>query len=222
MQQLGVFAKYWEPGKVKTRLAAATGEQQASRIYRAFVETLVARLSDLAQRRVLVFAPIERADNFAKMAKPGWAIEPQANGDLGARMKSYFDSAFSQGARSVVLLGSDSPDIPRNFIEQAFELLEHFPVVLGPSEDGGYYLIAACDKTPPVFDHIAWSTPAVWEETVTQLERAELRFGQLPTWYDVDEAESLNRLVEHLRRSQDLDRPLQKLKDCLCRELGIV
>ena len=134
-------------------------------------------------------------------------------------MRQYFDSAYERGVRDVLLLGSDSPDVPREFITQAFELLERFPVVLGPSEDGGYYLIAARNQTPPVFDNVPWSSSAVWEETLARLTNAGIPYGELPIWYDVDETESLERLLRALRGSQDLDRPLLELKDGLCREL---
>lgn len=221
MQQIGVFAKYWEPGKVKTRLAATIGQEKASRIYRAFVQALLRRLSDLGERRILAVTPADRIGDFVKIAGDRWTVEPQSGGDLGDRMRQYFDSAFKRGVRDVLLLGSDSPDVPREFITQAFELLERFPVVLGPSEDGGYYLIAARNQTPPVFDDVPWSTSAVWAETVERLKQAGIPYGELPTWYDVDETESLERLLEALRGSEDLDRPLLELKDGLCRELEI-
>jgi len=218
MQQLGVFAKYWEPGKVKTRLAATIGNQRASSIYRSFVETLLKRLSRVGQRRVLAVAPPERMKDFSVVAGEAWSVEPQARGDLGTRMKHYFDTGFERSARCVVLMGSDSPDIPLAYVEQAFEMLEKFPVVLGPTSDGGYYLIAARDATPPVFDHIAWSTPSVWTDTIEQLDQAGLSYGQLPQWYDVDDLESLARMVENLRTMNQLDSELVKLKDRLCAE----
>lgn len=219
MHQLGIFAKYWEPGKVKTRLAATTGEARASRIYKAFVETLLARLSSCAQRRVLAISPADRLNEFRAIFGDGWMIELQASGDLGARMRHYFDAAFANGARSVILLGSDSPDVPLAYIESAFEMLDEFPVVLGPSDDGGYYLIAARDETPPIFDNIAWSTPSVLHETIEQLDRAGVRYSLLPTWYDVDDGESLARIVENLQASDTLDTALSELRDQLQREI---
>ncbi len=221
MQQIGVFAKYWEPGKVKTRLAATIGNRRASRIYRAFVETLLKRLSNVGQRRILAVTPPERAEDFAMVAGEAWTVELQGHGNLGARMKQYFDAGFERSARCVVLLGSDSPDVPLEFVEQAFDMLTEFPVVLGPTTDGGYYLIAARDNTPQVFDHIAWSTPSVWTDTIEQLDRAGLGYGQLPQWYDVDDSESLAQIVENLRTSDNLECALEELQHRLGEELNL-
>lgn len=219
MQQLGVFAKYWEPGKVKTRLAATIGQERASRIYKAFAETLLARLSTVGQRRVLAITPADRLDEFLAISGQAWTIESQANGDLGARMRHYFDSAFANGAQSVVLLGSDSPDIPLSHITSAFQLLDEYPVVLGPSDDGGYYLIAARDETPPIFEEIAWSTPSVLEETIRRLDQVGVRHAQLPPWYDVDDADSLARIAHQLQASDTLDDPLINLRHRLLEEI---
>ncbi len=221
MQQLGIFAKYWEPGKVKTRLAATIGHERASRIYRAFVETLLTRLTDCGQRRILAISPPDRLNEFRSVAGEAWNIEVQADGDLGARMKHYFDSAFANGSQSVVLLGSDSPDVPLANVENAFELLEESPVVLGPSDDGGYYLIGASGETPPVFDRIAWSTPTVLYETIQQLNRADVRHALLPTWYDVDDRDSLARILDNLQASGTLDSALSNLRDMLRQEIDI-
>ena len=82
----------------------------------------------------------------------------------------------------MVLIGSDSPTMPAQFIDDAFAALDSDPVVLGPSRDGGYYLVGAAGQVPPIFTEIDWSTPAVWRQTVDRLGKAGCRFAELPPW----------------------------------------
>ncbi len=194
MNQLGIFAKYWQAGAVKTRLASAIGPAAASHVYRHFIITLLRRFGQLADRRILAFWPPDKRSEFTTLAGDDWLCVEQAAGDLGARMRHYFETAFAEGARRVVLLGSDSPTLPVAYVQRAFQQLETTPVVLGPTPDGGYYLVGASNEVPPIFDGINWSTPAVWRQTVARLEDKSCPFAQLPEWYDVDELNDLHRL----------------------------
>ena len=198
MNLFGIFAKFWQPGRVKTRLAARIGHQAASRVYRAFIEVLIDRLGDCGDRRVLAYWPEDCRDDFFAIAGQNWVLERQSDGDLGQRMASYFQTAFKSGAGRVVLIGSDSPTIPTAYIERAFALLEHQRVVLGPTRDGGYYLVGAADYVPPIFEDISWSSSAVWQQTVSHLSRCRIGFAQLPEWYDVDDSSDLIHLRDHL------------------------
>jgi glycosyltransferase A (GT-A) superfamily protein (DUF2064 family) len=96
MDQLGMFAKYWEPGSVKTRLAAAIGDEAASSLYRRFVLTLLSRFEGIGQRRVLAYTPPERRAEFESLVADGWLLAAQGDGDLGQRMQHYFAEAFRQ------------------------------------------------------------------------------------------------------------------------------
>jgi rSAM/selenodomain-associated transferase 1 len=175
---LGVFAKFWQPGLVKTRLAVEIGAERAAALYRIFVETTLQRLDGLAQRQECCVWPPDRETEFCCVLPPGWVLTAQVEGDLGRRIKDFFDRAFALGSRSVILVGTDTPSLPTIAIEHAFNALERVSVVLGPSRDGGYYLVGARDATPPIFEQIAWSTPAVWDQTVAALERSGLRQGR--------------------------------------------
>ena len=203
MDCFGIFAKYWEPGKVKTRLATTIGCESASEIYRQFVWTLVERFRRCAAQRVLCFTPPERAEAFAELAGADWIAKPQATGDLGARMTSFFDACFQDGARRVVLIGSDSPTVPGEHIKSAFRLLRQRDVVLGPTEDGGYYLVGASRNVAEIFEDIDWSTARVWEQTMARLGEQQLSYESLPQWYDVDEVTDLERLKDELLRWPD-------------------
>ena len=198
MRQLGIFAKHPQPGRVKTRLAATIGDEPACRLYRAFVETLLARFAGVADRRVLVFSPPERRAEFEPLAGQSWQLAEQSAGDLGQRMRRHFEDAFDDGASRVVLLGSDSPTLPVEYVERAFDLLKEVPVVLGPSDDGGYYLIGAAGRVPLIFDDIAWSSEGVWEQTIRRLRALGRDFRELPSWYDVDDEDDLRRLRKEL------------------------
>ncbi len=198
MNVLGVFAKYWAAGDVKTRLAATIGAQSAANFYRACLFTTLARLQHVGDHRVLAISPPERLPDFASVAPQTWRIVPQAPGDLGHRMHCFFREEFASGATRIVLIGSDSPTVPRSYLRLAFSYLERFPLVLGPANDGGYYLVGAAGCVPLIFDDIAWSTADVWRQTMHCLEQQQLPFAVLPEWYDVDEAEDMQRLYEDL------------------------
>jgi len=194
VRQLGVFAKFWQPGEVKTRLASRWGAIAASQLYRGFLAATIHRFASLADRRVLAFTPVERRNEFAELAAGRWQLEPQSAGDLGERMRNYFAAAFAGGATHAVLIGSDSPTLPSEFVERAFVLLQTHDVVLGPTDDGGYYLVGAANRVPSIFEGIAWSTPRVWDQTLARIRDAGISHAELPPWYDVDEPADLARL----------------------------
>jgi rSAM/selenodomain-associated transferase 1 len=196
---LGVFAKHWTPGKVKTRLAATIGECQAAELYRTWIEATLRRFDQVGDERVLVVWPPHRLRDFLPLAGEQWRLEVQTSGDLGARMRAFFAQAFARGAGRAVLIGSDSPTLPRDYLEQAFHELRTHQAVLGPTSDGGYYLVGAAEHAPPIFDGIAWSTPEVWPQTLCCLERTNTSCAVLPEWYDIDCANDLQRLQHELR-----------------------
>jgi rSAM/selenodomain-associated transferase 1 len=201
MNLLALFAKHWEPGHVKTRLAARWGHERASEIYLAFLRSLLERLAEIGDRRWLVYSPAKSQAAFRQLAGDSWRVVEQSMGDLGQRMAALFSQAFAGGAERVVLIGSDSPTLPDAHIAQAFELLQRVPVVLGPATDGGYCLIGASGRVPPVFTGIDWSTDRVFEQTIAQLEAEGLAFACLPPWHDIDTPHDLERLRHELSRA---------------------
>ncbi|HVC92329.1 MAG TPA: TIGR04282 family arsenosugar biosynthesis glycosyltransferase [Pirellulales bacterium] len=211
MRQLGVFAKYWRPGTVKTRLAASIGPEAAACLHRACVRTVITRTCTMAARRALVVAPPESLAEFARFAGAAWNVESQSSGDLGERMRRFFEASFARGASEVVLIGSDSPTLPLEYIERAFELLGRHPVVVGPACDGGYYLIGAMGKPPPVFDGVAWGSDAVWRQTVERLTAAGCSHAELPRWYDIDTIDDLRRLHAELSAMNPRDQAYEAL-----------
>ena len=212
-RQLGVFAKYWQPGAVKTRLAADIGPDAAAAVHRESVAVLLHRLSGVhCNRRVLAYSPAERVEDFSRLAGSDWTVQPQSDGDLGSRMHDFFQKAFLSGAQRVVLVGSDSPTLPLESVLAAFDLLRQIPVVLGPSEDGGYYLIGAKGSVPDIFENIDWSTDQVWSQTISRLERRGVDLGRVRPWYDVDVLQDLQRLDSELNSTLADDSAYSELR----------
>jgi rSAM/selenodomain-associated transferase 1 len=195
---LGLFAKQPLAGAVKTRLAAATSTAWATQIAAAFLQDTVDRLAGIEARRVLAFAPDEGHSWFVDVVGDRFELTPQGTGDLGQRMAHFFSAQIASGARSTVLLGTDSPTLPLDIVRQAFRELERVDLVLGPATDGGYYLIGCGPRMPPVFEGIAWSSAAVLAETVARLSAGSWRLALLPPWYDVDTLEDWQMLCGHL------------------------
>lgn len=219
MRTLCMFGKHWTPGRVKTRLAATIGDEAACRVYRAFIVTLAARMKHIADERRLWFTPIDKRSAFESVVGAAWQLREQGQGDLGERMADAFSAELQHPDDRCVLLGTDSPNLPVEFVEQAFVGLRSARLVLGPTEDGGYYLIAARGEPPPVFDGMPFSTPALWPATLDRLAAHGWREGDdylvLPPWYDVDTAADLGRLRDDLRRSADTDPHLRTLAQLL-------
>jgi rSAM/selenodomain-associated transferase 1 len=215
---LGLFAKYWQPGRVKTRLAKDIGAERAATAYSHFVSTLLQRLGGCGEQRCLAYTPRERSSEFKALLPDGWQSQPQAEGDLGLRMKSFFEQRFAAGCQRVVLLGSDSPNVPLVYVQQAFDRLRRHDVVLGPTEDGGYWLVGAAGGVPDIFEAIPWSTPQVWSATLATIGAADLSHAVLPTWYDVDEQKDLNRLINDLQQNPGREPALDRLRDLLTQQ----
>jgi rSAM/selenodomain-associated transferase 1 len=233
---LGMFAKHWTPGRVKTRLAAKLGKVRAAKVQRLFVHTLLNRFRAVADERILEFDPPHEVQDFQRAAsslttlpassllnqheesQPAanaeWQTQPQAPGDLGERMAAFFDRALARAER-VVLIGSDSPDLPSEFVAEAFAALKQWDLVLGPADDGGYYLVGAARRLPPIFAGMPWSTANLWSATIQQLQQADCRWHALPRWYDVDTAQDLVRLRLCLDDSRKTESHLGLLADRL-------
>ena len=198
MRLFCVFAKFWQPGRVKTRLAGHFGDEAAASFHRISAQTLLRRFSAVGERRVLAFTPKHRRRAFAALADEQWQLMPQSLGDLGKRMSHFFSTSFANGAQAVVVIGADSPTLPQEFVDRAFERLRDTDAVLGPSDDGGYYLIGLSRHLPDAFKGIAWGTSAVLTQTLQRLSTASCRYALLPAWYDVDTPRDLDRLRDEL------------------------
>ena len=201
-----VFAKDPQPGKVKTRLFDRYSPEEAAQLYRAFIcDTLDKAGRVEANAHILCFAPSSSTTSMAEIAGPGWDLVPQANADLGERMATALRQSLESGANRVILTGTDIPSLPSAHLSQALDALGNHDVVLGPSTDGGYYLVGVSGDHPAIFHDIEWSTPHVFPQTIERIKAAELRLGLVPPWYDVDTPEEVDFLFAHATAAGDAE-----------------
>jgi len=192
-----IFAKEPLPGKVKTRLAQDVGDQAAAELYGAMLGDVLEKAVSLDDVRPMVFWVLETGRIPDHTEFPGLEMFEQQGSDLGERMKNAFISAFDLGIEACCCIGSDLPDLPVEYVRQAFRDLERAEtdVVFGPAEDGGYYLVGIKTMHDRLFTGIAWSSSRVLESSLERAREMELRTGLLPAWYDIDMIGDLRRLL---------------------------
>ncbi len=194
---LAIMAKAPRAGDVKTRLCPPLDPAGAAELARAFLADAIALAGALPARHAMVYAPPESRSLFAALA-PGFALVRQRGEDLGARMLHAFEDLLADGSPAAVLIGSDIPTVPREHLEAALLRVADADLVLGPSEDGGYYLIGLREPRPELFRDMAWSTSTVLDETVDRARGLGLEVALLPSWFDVDTEADLERLEASL------------------------
>jgi rSAM/selenodomain-associated transferase 1 len=171
------------PGK--TRLTAALSEDRALALRCAlFLDTLESALaSGLAV--VVCYTPSTAREEFTAFVRP-YQLIPQSAGDLGERMRMAFEDVFALGFDRVLLIGSDLPTLPPDHLTEALAALDRVPVVIGPADDGGYYLIGLRGPHPELFDGVSWGSPNVLTETLAIGKRTGVRIRLCRAWHDVD------------------------------------
>ncbi|MHC4243164.1 MAG: TIGR04282 family arsenosugar biosynthesis glycosyltransferase [Planctomycetota bacterium] len=196
-----LFVKSPIKGQVKTRLAAETGGDFAVELYKCFVEDTISFAENLDVHIEVCFCPANRKMTFSEWLGQQYCYTPQVGENLGEKLRNAFDNAFEEGFTNVVAIGSDSPDMPGNYLSESFETLAEYDTVIGPANDGGYYLIGCSKKgfIPEVFDNISWSTNSVFEQTVSILKQHDRKVYSLPLWHDVDTLEDLKSLLLRTR-----------------------
>lgn len=194
---LCVFAKAPIAGRVKTRLVPPLTAEEAAAVAEACLHDVV----DLALSRfpalVLFHDPGADASRYFEAEFPNVESQPQAGADLGERLQDAFEWAFERGADRVCIVGSDVPTLPSEFLTDAFDRLAESDAVLGPTNDGGYYLVGiranAWPRAHNLFTGIAWSTASVLTQTVDAAAAVGLDYSTGREWYDVDDAGDLAR-----------------------------
>ncbi len=201
---------------MKTRLVPALGAEAAADLYRSLAEGVLTETSPRRgeYERLVFYDPPDAADAMRQWL-PSGRLRRQASGDLGARMTHAFAKAFARGARAVAIAGSDVPSLTREDVVEAFDTLAHADVVLGPAQDGGYYLVALRAPQRALFEGIGWSTPTVLAETLARASAAGLSVAQLEVRRDVDTIEDLRaewpRVERLLGGDPDLRRRLAEI-----------
>ena len=179
---------------MKTRLAADVGPTAALYAYERLVEMLLGRLAPL-QGVELRFTPDDADGEVTRWLHDGWNSQAQGPGNLGERLCRAFGDAFESGARRVIVIGSDCPDVTPSDIEAAWAALEIHDVALGPATDGGYWLVGLRALDEAVFRGIHWSTSAVLEETLAICQQRGLSVHRLRELSDVDTADDWHRFL---------------------------
>jgi rSAM/selenodomain-associated transferase 1 len=189
------MARFPEVGEVKTRLAGTIGAERACALYRAFLQDIAVRFGERPRPLVWMFHPPEC--DFASVVAPGARCLPQQGESLGERMHHCFRDLCGEGFERVIMTGADVPHVRDAWLDEAENRLDDADVVLGPSEDGGYDLVAM--RHPhDIFSGIAMSTDRVLEQTRQKAAALSLRVHLLPRNFDIDEVGDLVRLRDVL------------------------
>jgi len=187
-------------GRGKSRLWPLLGRERTAQLSACFIrdlaETLTALPATLSRQCYALFSPAGTEVVLRKLLTPDWELIPREADDVGQVLEASLNTLLQAGHEGVIFMNSDSPSLPGVLIEEAITELRANGdrVVLGPSVDGGYYLIGLKRFDPALFRNMAWSTPAVFTETCARAAQMGLPVHVLHEWYDVDEAEDFQRL----------------------------
>lgn len=192
MRALAVMLKAPVSGLVKTRLVPPLTFDEAAGLYRCFVKDTFDLVKGLEGVRLFSpYAPPALADLVASVIPAGVEAFAQEGHTLGERISNVFERLFSAGYGKVVVIGSDSPDLPLRYIEDAFKALGRVSLVLGPAKDGGYYLVGMNRFDERPFVDIPWSTSKVIDETLKRANSARISFELISLWHDYDSFDDL-------------------------------
>lgn len=194
-----LFTRFPVPGKTKTRLIPSLGPQKAADLQRLMTEKVVKEALLAAEEfaaTVSVFYTNGTAEQMTEWLGDSCGYYPQSAGDIGLRMKDAFSIILKEPTRSVVLIGSDIPDVNAEIIKKALRSLRSSDTVLGPTYDGGYYLVGVNRDVfknlgNSLFSEIPWSTDQVLEKTVQRINKTGCSYTLLQTLHDIDRPEDL-------------------------------
>jgi rSAM/selenodomain-associated transferase 1 len=185
-----VFAKPPRPGIVKTRLALALGDVRAAALAKAFFEDTWSAASSLPWATPVLATTEPEASEWAGAAAPIWA---QGRGDLGDRLARILRRALRR-TPAALAIGTDTPGIPATLLDQAHAALREADAVLGPCDDGGFYLLGLRCCPPGLLGELPWSAPETFARTLARLRERNLRTAVIAPWFDVDRPADLERL----------------------------
>lgn len=203
---MAVMAKAPVPGRVKTRLVPPLLPKEAARLNVCFLRDVTEAIAEIARdgraHGYLAYTPVGKEAAFRGVLPKSFRIFPQRGEALTERLIYAAEDLFAAGYASVCFINSDSPTLPHFLLESAAAALRAPGprIALGPSEDGGYYLIGMRKLHRRLFEEIDWSTKEVLAQTQERAAELKLEVKLLPTWYDVDDFYSLRRLCEELLR----------------------
>lgn len=200
LKDLGVvlFVKYPEIGNVKSRLTSQIDDGLTVELYKSFILDHISTLRKIKTSLIICVQPGDKLEEFDKWLGADYSYIPQRGSDLGEKLKNAFRDTFSQGFKEAIVMASDSPDLPESVLLEAHRELKIHDVVIGPTIDGGYYLIGFKNTSflPETFEDIRWSTSVVFKQTIEKFNKKGYNFHILPLWRDVDTFDDLKDLVK--------------------------
>ncbi len=189
-----IFAREPKDGKTKTRLLKRFPVKLVTRFYKDFVKTVLKTAhAARCNRRFIYYAGTGSSISFLRRFENKFVLKRQMGQGLGVRMYRAFKACAKQGFDKMIIIGTDCLSLTKKDIQKAFEKLEQYDCVLGPSKDGGYYLIGLKSPHKELFENIQWSTDSVFDHTIKKLERLNKNYYLLRRQEDVDTIESLLR-----------------------------
>lgn len=203
---IGVMAKYPEEGKVKTRLVPPLTYRQAAGLYEAILLDTIKTVSrlDPCFQKVIFYYPENKGTYFNNIIDSDWLTVSQSGKDLGERLKNAF-LEFKDSKSPMIIIGSDSPALPGQYLIDSGDLLLDNHIVLGPAEDGGFYLIAVKDTSgsfiEDIFENIRWSTSHTLSDIVENIKIVNKKFALGSKWYDIDTPDDIERLISEFDMS---------------------
>ena len=196
---LVIMAKQPAVGRTKTRLCPPLTPVEAVALYEALLrDTIMLAASLEGIQLAIAVTPPEAVDAFQHISPPGTLLLPVAGRDIGDCLNLVLGRLLATGSVPAIAMNSDGPTLPADYLRQAVARLNDVDVVLGPSEDGGYYLIGMSRPQPELFVDVEWSSERVTAQTLARAGAMGLRVAVLPPWYDVDTVHDLGRLQADL------------------------
>lgn len=201
------MAKVPTAGNVKTRLQPFLSSVDCAALSEAFLQDAVNKAKAVCENVILAYSPPAEINNLRTLLPAENTFVEQTGNDLGEKMFNAFEFAFGQKSDAVVMIGTDSPTFPIDYIEQAFEFLEvETDLVLGKTEDGGFYLIGLKKPEEDVFDGVNWSSADTFEQVFDNAHRLGLHLREVPSWYDVDEPKDFEKLRTEILNNKNAQR----------------
>jgi rSAM/selenodomain-associated transferase 1 len=196
---LVIMAKAPRPGGVKTRLAASLSPDTVVGFYRCLLDDTLTLAESLGDIEVAIMCPDSDVDELTQLAGKQASVVAQYGEGLAAGLTSVFAHFTEEHQRRIIAFNSDSPHLPRSVLEDAFEALAAHDVVIGPTHDGGYYLVGAKTSHPTLFAGDGMGTSSALERLLSRVQALELSVGLVDPFYDIDVSDDLTRLEAELR-----------------------
>ena len=213
-----VFARLPVEGKVKTRLAKEIGNKNAASFYSVCAEHLLSEVRETKKFGVdlfLFYSNQIEADRIKKWVGRDFSFYAQTCDDLGIRMLNAFKSVFNNGYEKIIIVGTDVPDMNFRLLEIAFDELDRNEFVVGPSEDGGYYLLGMKTLTEDIFEGINWGTETVFNSTIKKLDHKNVSYKMLKKLMDIDTKQDLLNWFHNSDNNHPIKKYVESIKEFL-------